>query len=485
MAFLPNVFDVPGIAGVEDFILIEQMCMENTAVESVRFSEVVSALSYALDITEGQPAGHAARTCMIGMHIARELDLSSELRSALFYGLLLKDLGCSSNASKVCTLFGADDRAAKRDLKTTDWCSTVDSACYIARNVRPEGSLMQKARRFVSVAVGGQSAARELVQIRCDRGANIARSLLLPELTAEAIQSLDEHWDGRGHPQGLAGEAIPLLSRIMGLAQTVEVFWHRDGVNAACEMALDRSGTWFDPELVELFVHLRNNRELAADMVSADPGHAVAAMEPIGLELPADEAALDRLAMGFSEVVDAKSPWTFQHSRGVADLAEGIAGVLGMDGRRLRRLRRAALLHDIGKLGVSNLILDKPGKLDAAELTIMRRHPAHTYEVLRRVKAFSEFADLAAGHHERLDGHGYHKGISGSHLGLEVRILAVADFYEALAARRPYRQDLTREEAITIIERDAGKGCCPSVVSALKTVLSTSQFAPHQVQAAA
>ena len=344
---------------------------------------------------------------------------------------------------------------------------------------------MQKARRFVSVAVGGQSAARELVQIRCDRGANIARSLLLPELTAEAIQSLDEHWDGHGHPQGLAGEDIPLLARIMGLAQTVEVFWHRDGVNAACEMALDRSGTWFDPELVELFVHLRNNRELAADMVSADPGQAVAAMEPIGLELRADEAALDRLAMGFSEVVDAKSPWTFQHSRGVADLSEGIAGVLGMDGRRLRRLRRAALLHDIGKLGVSNLILDKPGKLDAAELTIMRRHPAHTYEVLRRVKAFSEFADLAAGHHERLDGRGYHKGISGSHLGLEVRILAVADFYEALAARRPYRQDLTREEAITIIERDAGKGCCPSVVSALKTFLATSQFAPHQVQAAA
>jgi putative nucleotidyltransferase with HDIG domain len=169
----------------------------------------------------------------------------------------------------------------------------------------------------------------------------------------------------------------------------------------------------------------------------------------------------------------------------VADLAEGIAEVLGMAGRRLRRLRRAALLHDIGKLGVSNLILDKPGKLDADELTIMRRHPAHTYEVLRRVKAFSEFAELAAGHHERLDGRGYHKGISGSGLGLEVRILAVADFYEALAARRPYRQDLTREEAITIIERDAGKGCCPSVVSALKTFLSTSQFAPHQVQAAA
>src|ERR1051325_6475186 len=88
---------------------------------TLRLSEVVSALSYALDITEGQPEGHAVRTCMIGMRIAKEIYLSPKQRSALFYALLLKDLGCSTNASKLSHLFGSDDRQTKCDLKTSNW----------------------------------------------------------------------------------------------------------------------------------------------------------------------------------------------------------------------------------------------------------------------------------------------------------------------------------------------------------------------------
>src|SRR5208282_521566 len=100
----------------------------------LKLSEVIGALSYALDITEGQPAGHAARSCMLGMRIARELRLSSHESSALFYGLLLKDLGCSSNASKMCYLFGSDDRIAKQDVKTVDWTRVSRSVGYIARH---------------------------------------------------------------------------------------------------------------------------------------------------------------------------------------------------------------------------------------------------------------------------------------------------------------------------------------------------------------
>jgi putative nucleotidyltransferase with HDIG domain len=455
----------------------------NTSRVTIEFSEVIAASSHALDIIEGQAVGHAARTCIIGMRIARELALPEEAAGALFYGLLLKDLGCSSNASKVACLFGSDDRNTKCDLKTTDWTNTFASLGYVMRNVAAGGSALNKASRFLAVAAGGQRAARELVTMRCERGAEIARSLQLPELTAEAILSLDEHWDGGGHPLGLAGEQIPLIARIMGLAQTLEVFWGKGGMDGACEVAARRAGTWFDPELVKIFLSLRNDEALAQSLRSESPAAEAARLEPKSSPMVADESALDRIAEGFARVIDAKSPWTFCHSSGVAEVAVGIAQVLGMKGVRVTKLRRAALLHDIGKLGISNLILDKPGKLTAEELTQMRRHPRFTYQILSRVKAFREFAGMAAAHHERLDGRGYYLGLSGEDLTTEVRILGVADMYEALAAQRPYRKDLSREEVMTVLSREAGVGLCPGVVDALKTYIAQSNFIPCHVAA--
>ena len=453
----------------------------------IHLSEVISALSYALDLVEGQPVGHAARSCVIGMRLAREIGLPEGRRAALFYALLLKDLGCSSNASKVCYLFGADDREAKGKLKTTDWTSWASSVRYVARAVAPGQSLLRRVSRFCAVAAGGQRVAKELVQIRCDRGADIARGLGMPDATAEAIRSLDEHYDGRGHPDGVVGEAIPLLARVLNLAQTAEVFWRVGGADAACDVVRARRGTWFDPELARAFESLRGDAAFWAQVGTDDAAAAAAALDPAiamrdGARL-ADGAALDRVAEGFARVIDAKSPWTFCHSAGVAEVAAGIGATLGLGEARLAGLRRAALLHDIGKLGVSNLILDKPGRLDERELAVMRRHPRYTKEILDRVRGFAEFAEVAASHHERLDGRGYYRGLGAGQLSLEARVLAVADTYEALAAKRPYRRDLTREDVMAILDKEAGAGLCPAAIEGLKAFLARSHFVPYQVAA--
>ena len=205
----------------------------------IRLSEVISALSYALDVTEGQPMGHAVRACAIGMRIGEEIGLAPEERSSLFYALLLKDAGCSSNAARLSSLFGADDLELKRARKLIDHKRPGASLRHVLRHGR--------TRRLAAIARSGTDGAREMTQLRCERGADIARMIELSETTAQAIRSLDEHWDGAGYPYGLAGDAIPLFGRILCLAQTAEVFFGVAGPRAALDVAAERRGTWFDP----------------------------------------------------------------------------------------------------------------------------------------------------------------------------------------------------------------------------------------------
>ena len=167
----------------------------------IRLSEVISALSYALDVTEGQPMGHAVRSCAIGMRIGEEIGLDDDTRSSLFYALLLKDAGCSSNAAKLSALFGADDFELKRARKLTNHLRPREALKYTLRHAR--------TRRLAAIARSGAEGARAMTELRCERGAEIARMIELTEATAEAIKTLDEHWDGAGYPYGLAGRGHP------------------------------------------------------------------------------------------------------------------------------------------------------------------------------------------------------------------------------------------------------------------------------------
>ena len=426
-------------------------------MQDLRLSELIGALSFALDITEGQPAGHAARSCVIGVRFANHLELSEAERFSLFYALLLKDCGCSSIGSQVAELYGHDDQAVKSTLRAIDHRKPIAVLGHAIRNTEPGGGPVARARRFAGLLRNGASSARELNTIRCDRGADIARMVGLDERGVDGIRSINEHWDGGGIPEGIAGEEIPLLARVMGIAQAVEVELTRGGAEHALEVVQSRAGTWFDPSLVADLVLAASAPGFWEGLDDEGDVHAVLApLEPGDRLIVADDTRLDRVAEAFARVIDAKSPYTARHSDGVARFAVLIAQRMGFDPGDVRDLRRAGLLHDIGKLGVSSRILDKPGKLDEDEWRQMRRHPELTARILGQVEQLRDLAAMAAAHHERLDGRGYHLGLTAEQLSPSARVLAVADVAEALSADRPYRAGLAPDVVLDIIGKDAG-----------------------------
>jgi len=436
----------------------------------LKLSELISALSHALDMTEGQPPGHCVRCCWIGMQLADQLGLDSDARWELYYTLLLKDLGCSSNAARICELYGTDDLSFKRDFKWVNGSLGQVVRFLLQHTGRDEG-LAKSFQRLMRIVREGDHLANELIQTRCERGATIARDLGFSEAVAAGIHSLDEHWCGSGRPQGLAGEKIPLYSRIALLAQVVDVFHTAAGAEAALAEAHDRRGRWFDPQLVD-----------ALDAVAARPGfwqtladeelmQQVLDLPPSDHEWVVDEACLDRIAAAFGQVVDTKSPYTAGHSERVALYTDLIAEQLALPGEQRRWLRRAALLHDIGKLGVSNSILDKPGKLDDEEWRQVQSHARFTEDILSRIGAFAELAQVAGAHHERMDGQGYPRGLKDEQISLETRIITTADIFDAITAERPYRGAIPVPKALEMMAENLHVAIDERCFEALKQAL--------------
>jgi HD-GYP domain-containing protein (c-di-GMP phosphodiesterase class II) len=464
----------------------KQIATPPVSSTSIRVSELLSSLSYALDLTEGREMGHSVRSCIIGMRIAQEFGLSQADQADLYYTLLLKDAGCSSNSSRLYHILNADDLRAKGDLKTVDWTRVGwESLNYAISHVATSTPYPQRIWKMIQVAATQQRDSCELVKIRCERGSQIARKLGFSEAVATGIHSLDEHWDGSGYPNGLRQGEISIFSNIANLAQTLEVFLRARGKRDALDAARRRSGRWFSPGLVKATISLCKSGKLWEDLEPDDLHAKVLAMEPADRPLTADDDTIDSICVAFAEIIDAKTPFTYQHSNGVADAAVGIGCHFGFGDQDLKRLRRAGLLHDIGKLGVSNSILEKPGKLTPEEFESVRKHPYFSYEILRRVPAFADFSYDAAAHHERLDGKGYWRGLGTDQLSLHARILAVADVFDALRAKRPYRDALPLEKVFSIMREDTphalDSACLEALMEAKADTQSLPQFSPTRI----
>ena len=440
----------------------------SSSSDTIRFSDVVSALSAALDLTEGQPMGHAVRSCILGMRIADEMQLSARERADLYYALLLKDAGCSTNAARMHNILGSDDIRAKKEVKFEDWTKpSLSGLRYLMRNVLPGKSWARRLAKAVVVGLQQKKNNAEVIGARCERGAQIARKVGLGETTAQAIFSLDEHWNGGGYPEHRKGDEISVLARIMNVSQTLEAFASQRSPAEAVEVVQERSGTWFDPEIARVVRTLEKDERLWEQVRSEDARQHVLRMEP-GAAMPASPDRIDGLCDAFAEIIDTKSPYTYSHSLGVAQAAIEIANGLGLAAQAVTMVRRAALLHDIGKLSVSNAILEKPAKLTDAEWNVMKMHPVYTRMIVRTIAGFEHLAFVAAAHHERLDGKGYPDGLTAAQLPLTARILCVADVYQALTEKRPYREPMAKQAVFALMEEDAPNRLDPQCLDALK-----------------
>lgn len=357
--------------------------------ESISLSEIISALSFAIDLTEGAVHGHALRSCLLGMRIADEVGLREEEKSSLYYALLLKDIG-----------------------------------------------------------------NEEMIGLRCDRGASIISKLGMGQMAAEAVRSLEEHWDGTGYPKRARGERIPLLARVCAVAQHLDVFSMGRNADVAIETLEQWSGTWFDPHLVRAALSL-NHRGVLWAHCRAEDNHEVTRAAVLDLDprqrQKLDDRQIDLICEAFADIVDSKSHFTFRHSMGVADIAYGIAKQLNLPLDRVRLVRRAALLHDIGKLSVANTILDKKSRLTELEWKVVEKHPGLTRQILEQIAPFREIAIVAGEHHEKLDGSGYPNRLLSADISIESRIVAVADVYSALSEDRPYRAGLQDQQILAIM----------------------------------
>lgn len=448
-------------------------------VNDPSLQEILVALSFALDLTEGAVPGHAIRSCLLAVRLATAAGLEQDFISDLYYACLLKDVGCSSNSARMCQIVGGDDRAVKAGARVADstrpLCPHFSTMKMLWQQVLPGASIVEKSARIAKIAATQNASNRELIGLRCDRGAVIIRKLGLGNRVAVGVRHVDEHWDGGGYPTGLKGGGIPVISRLMAIGQHLDAFCMTHGPQVAMETLVRRSRRWFDPDLTAAAVALDRSRGLWSNCLPNDPVEETrAAILRLNPEKQIRLSALDidAICETFADVVDAKSPFTYRHSVGVMDAAVAIGAVLALPADRVRLLRRAALLHDVGKLSISNTILDKPTRLTDAELAIVKAHPGLSAGILGHIAAFGEIAIVAGEHHEKLDGSGYPFGLRRDDLSLESRLLAVADIYSALSEERPYREALGPSRIAAIMDRDAPAKLDGQCYEALRTVMA-------------
>lgn len=433
----------------------------------VRLAELIAAFSLATDLGLGQPMEHLLRSWLIAARLGEHIGIDARDRQSLYYVVMLGWVGCVADTPEVSRWFG-DDIAFRRDSYEVDRAG-LPMLGFALSHVGRGGPAIQRIRLGAALALTRGAAIERGLINHCLSTAQMARRLGLSDDVCDSLQQVFARWDGKGVPSGVAGDAIAPTVRLFHLAENVEVFHRADGVDAAVELARNRRGTQFDPVLVDVFC--RTTTEVLEGLGDVDDWNALIEREP-GLQAPLASDELDAALEAVADFNDLRSPSRAGHSRAVANLSVGAAKLFGLPDEEVTRLRHAALVHDVGFHGVPGTIIDKPGALTPRESERMRMHAYLTERMLAQPAALARIGAVAALTHERLDGSGYHRGLSGTAIPVSGRILAAADAYQAMIEPRPYRLPLSTGEATKALRADVRAGRLAS--DAVDAVLAAS-----------
>jgi HD-GYP domain-containing protein (c-di-GMP phosphodiesterase class II) len=421
--------------------------------DSIRAAELVGALSLATDLGTGQPLEHALRTAVLAVRLGELAGASDEELGDTYYVALLHGSGCTSNSHEATQLFGEDimHRAAFFLIDPADPEQVV---AFYRDHVGP-GRPTEVRERMIEAALSSPERARESFAAMCEVAQRFARWLELGPGIEAALEFVFARWDAKGPGGGVGGDALPLPARLLHVARDYSLFLSAAGADDARAVLEQRAGAAYDPRLAELGAqHLG---DVCAGLDDTRMWEHALECEPFPqVRLAGD--SIDAGFAAFAALTGLKSPWLREHSTGVADLAEAAAWRLGLPAETVALLRRAALAADLGRVGVSNAIWEKPAPLGFGEWERVRLHPHFTERAFAQSKVLAPVGLLAGSHHERLDGSGYQHGLRGPALDTAARILAAADSYVAMGEARPYRPALEPAAAETELRRDVEEG---------------------------
>jgi HD-GYP domain-containing protein (c-di-GMP phosphodiesterase class II) len=427
--------------------------VDGTDRAHIRLAELVAALSLGVDLGFGQPMEHILRQCLIALRLAEQVGLDEHGRANVYYTALLVGVGCHSDAHEQAKWFG-DDIA----LKSGKYDHEFHSLRGAAAGMRQLGSGHAGSHRFrvaLEFALSGHREVAGMINQHAAMTQELGAQLGLQDQVLDALGAAYETWDGRGWPGACSGADIPLAARIAQLAEFVEVGYRAGGVEAAKSVARERAETQFDPELAELIC--ANGETILSGLDEVDTWAAVIDAEPeLTVVLSGDR--FDAALLAIANFVDLKSPYSLGHSSAVADLAAEAGAQLGLSEAEVRTVRRAGLVHDFGRLGVSNAIWDKRGPLGAGEWERVRLHPYLTERMLQQSPVLAPLGAIAVQHRERLDGSGYPRGLSGAAISHPARILAATDAYQAMREPRPHRPACSADEAADELRAEVRAG---------------------------
>jgi HD-GYP domain-containing protein (c-di-GMP phosphodiesterase class II) len=419
----------------------------------LRRAEVVAALSLATDLGSGHPVERALRACLLAVHFGDALGLGTDALSEAYYLALLRFAGCTADAHRA-QLFG-DEIALGVQIDAVELWRPIPMLRFVLQHAGEGQPPLRRARLVASALATGVQRSEAAAVAHCEVSQHIAGRLDLGLAIQRSLGQMFERWDGRGVPGQAQGEGLTLAARVAQLAIDAELFYRLGGVEAAVAVARERAGGQYDPSLVERFCR---EAPRLLKLLDADSIWAAALEAEPGPRVCLAEAQFDDALHTIADFADLRSAHTRGHSPAVAELAAVAARRCGLPEADIAAARRAGLLHDVGMTGVSISICDKPGPLGESDWERVRLHTYYTERILARPRGLAQLGTLAALHHERLDGSGYHRSLPASLLPPVARILAAADVYQAMLEDRAHRVARPPEAAADELRREARAG---------------------------